>query len=674
MKQLITSIFLFLFIGTATAYACLPGGITFTTQAQIDNFPIDYPGCTTIEGSVIIYNTGITNLNGLSGITSIGGDLQILFNFSLTNLNGLAALTSIGGNFYFSSNDAVTSLNGLSALTTVGLVLHLEGNDGLSNLNGLGALTSIGSDFNLINNSNLINLNGVNALTTIGGLLRIQSNNALSSLSGLNLLNSVESILIRNNPVLPNVDNLNNLLYAGGVGIVNNAALTSLNGLGSLISAGHLNFTDNPVLTVIPPFNNLTQATSLNVYNNSALTSLGGFNNLTSLQTISIYGNSALLSISGLNSITDAGGFGIAIGGNESLTSITGLSALTSAGSLLVYNNNVLTNISGLSNLSYVNESLVIEENASLTNVTALSNLTNAAYFYINNNDALNSLSGLENIPATAIIQLQIVGNDHLSVCHLDNICAYLAASGPANISGNAPGCADINVVETNCQSCPDADNDDVCDDYDNCPNAANPGQEDSDCDGVGDACDVCPGGDDTVDNNNDGLPDCKYPPAFADIIPEWKCGIKVYVCHNNKSKCFVYGSLADHIAHGDYIGPCGNAPCAGSIAAPGIEFAYHLADDRDQDFSEHSATVQVFPNPSTGIAWLDLSDFAGLACPIRLFDARGVLLRVYPATIAGTEPYRLDLSDFAAGMYFLQVQPEGEKGETVKVTVGAKD
>ena len=33
---------------------CLPEGITFSTQAEIDNFQTNYPGCTEIEGDVVI--------------------------------------------------------------------------------------------------------------------------------------------------------------------------------------------------------------------------------------------------------------------------------------------------------------------------------------------------------------------------------------------------------------------------------------------------------------------------------------------------------------------------------------------------------------------------------------------------------------------------------------------
>ncbi len=55
-----------------------------------------------------------------------------------------------------------------------------------------------------------------------------------------------------------------------------------------------------------------------------------------------------------------------------------------------------------------------------------------------------------------------------------------------------------------------DRDDDGLIDDCDNCPEYANPGQEDADKDEVGDECDLCPGKDDRPDCNENGQADCE--------------------------------------------------------------------------------------------------------------------------------------------------------------------
>ena len=96
----------------------------------------------------------------------------------------------------------------------------------------------------------------------------------------------------------------------------------------------------------------------------------------------------------------------------------------------------------------------------------------------------------------------------------------------------------------------------------------------DSDCDGVADNLDKCPGIDDKIDNNNDGKPDCFYPPAnYSQVIPAWKCGSpslqKAYVCFKTNSGgkvtiCTYYSAINTHIANGNRLGICDSKKCPG--------------------------------------------------------------------------------------------------------------
>ncbi len=91
--------------------SCLPEGIVFKNQLEVDSFQFNYPGCSEIEGSVSIYanssGIGISNLNGLSVLTYIGGDFNIYSTDSLHNLSGIGSLTTIDGSFNVWDNEAL---------------------------------------------------------------------------------------------------------------------------------------------------------------------------------------------------------------------------------------------------------------------------------------------------------------------------------------------------------------------------------------------------------------------------------------------------------------------------------------------------------------------------------------------------------------------------------------
>ncbi len=221
-------------------FACLPGGITFTTQADIDNFSTNYPGCSEIEGDVCIgfcdgsANSHILNLNGLSQITSIGGSLYIRFNFDLTNLNGLEGLVSVAEDLLITNNFNLENLDGLNNLTSdLGGELRISFNQNLSSMSGLSGIGSVGGDLSISDINTATSLSGLQNITSVGGDLFISYNNNLNNLNGLSSLESVGGFLhLETNMNLQNVDGLENLTSIDGyIFIFNNDEITSLNGL-----------------------------------------------------------------------------------------------------------------------------------------------------------------------------------------------------------------------------------------------------------------------------------------------------------------------------------------------------------------------------------------------------------------------------------------------------------
>lgn len=209
-------------VGTSFSQGCLPQGITFSTQAQIDNFAINHPGCSIIEGNVAISGDDIVNLNGLILLNAIYGRLYIESNPLLENLSGLNNLTMIGEDLWG--------------------WLYIYGNASLINFEGLESLTAIKGSLSVDYNPNLLNFSGLNSLTSIGdssmvmGNLEIQSNDALTSLAGLeNLISIVGDLRIgiafngwgAPNPTLSDISALENINNIGGNLIIVNSELLS---------------------------------------------------------------------------------------------------------------------------------------------------------------------------------------------------------------------------------------------------------------------------------------------------------------------------------------------------------------------------------------------------------------------------------------------------------------
>ncbi|MEZ4963182.1 MAG: FG-GAP-like repeat-containing protein [Saprospiraceae bacterium] len=248
---------------------CLMGGITFSTQAEVDAFSINYPNCTEILGDVFISGSDIANLNGLAQVTNIGEALEIGPNPMLTSLAGLANLTSIEAYLYIYDNPGLTNLSGLNALTSVGEDVTIENNDGLLNLSGLSGLTAIPLSLDVNENDALVSLNGLGNIVSVGGGLTISSNAALADISDLGNLASIADWLdISGNPLLPDLDGLDNLTdFNGWLSINSNNSLANISSLSGLTYMdGEIDITDNMALTSLSGLENIDHATITDLY------------------------------------------------------------------------------------------------------------------------------------------------------------------------------------------------------------------------------------------------------------------------------------------------------------------------------------------------------------------------------------------------------------------------
>ena len=184
MKNLIILSFALLALSSANGQGCLPEGITLETQAEIDSFQINYPGCTEIEGDMTINGSDITNLNGLITLNSIGGNLVIgtdgwNANPVLEYLTGLDNLVSTGGDLTINSNSILKNLSGLDNLTAVNGNLSISNNPLLNDISDLGLLNSIGGNLQIgfqgwtgipYGNPSLVSLAGLEGITSLAGL------------------------------------------------------------------------------------------------------------------------------------------------------------------------------------------------------------------------------------------------------------------------------------------------------------------------------------------------------------------------------------------------------------------------------------------------------------------------------------------------------------------------
>jgi len=221
------------------------GGV-FSTQGQIDSFPMLYPACIQMQ-SVHITGGDIVNLQGLNGVVGIGS-LTIDNTSALINLEGLNNLASLN-NLYVTSNTGLVNLQGLESVQSLENPVLLD-NSSLIALTGLENLTVVDEQFIIAENASLLTLDGLENLAVGNDDLIIKDNLALMSISGLSGLTTINGRLIIENTGLENINGLENLTMVGEALVIRyNWELTDINSLNHTMTInGVLEIRNNAVL------------------------------------------------------------------------------------------------------------------------------------------------------------------------------------------------------------------------------------------------------------------------------------------------------------------------------------------------------------------------------------------------------------------------------------------
>lgn len=246
------------------------GDLHLETQAEVDGLNVQE-----VTGNVVIEGTQITNLDGMSELTKIGGNLYIHQNNQLVSVAGLGSLQQVEGNYVIANNPRLAALRGPAAIVRIGGYVVVAGNAALETISGFEQLETVGSFIDISNNAKLVSISGLEKLRQLNGYLLIRANPALEIINDFNQLQDIGGALvisyharlraipafpliqlhrsymeITDNAAITHLDGLSNIaVVAGWVKVERNAVLNNLDGLAALERVvGDLVVADNPAL------------------------------------------------------------------------------------------------------------------------------------------------------------------------------------------------------------------------------------------------------------------------------------------------------------------------------------------------------------------------------------------------------------------------------------------
>lgn len=197
-----------------------------------------------VQGNLNLYGLGHAEINFLSNINTLGGDLNIGQLQSITDFAGLRGFTTVGGSLIIQQLGK-EDLAIVDHIEIIGEDLIIDGNDELNTLfTNTPDVRSVGRHLYIMNNNALVELDTLGPIGEISGL-KIERNQILETLAGADNITAINGyIYIKDNPALTSFSGLDNLNLLSDIYLINNQALTTLNP----IDMQNITFTTNTVV------------------------------------------------------------------------------------------------------------------------------------------------------------------------------------------------------------------------------------------------------------------------------------------------------------------------------------------------------------------------------------------------------------------------------------------
>lgn len=429
--------------------SCFEDGLSLSNQMDADNFLLNNPNCSIIEGDLNVFFSTLEDLDALQNIKEIRGNLIISDSPNLTSLIGLRRLNTIGGSLIVSDNNSLHDLSGLDSLARIDGNLIIENNLNLQSIKAIENLSKIKSTLRISGNS-IIDSISLTSLTDTISSIDITNNSELHHIYIDGNLKSIEGPLrIDINPNLLALEGFSTLKNINNnLAILNNSELKIVSGFDSLvIIGGNLSFNSCEHIEEIPSFNNLEKSNKIDI-SIEKLNKIDGFYKLKdTVNEIKILRCDSLKSINGFNKVKHVK-TRVLFGTTKDLISINGFNDLISMRYLhLDYCPN-LSIINAFESLEIIDSTFLVGGCNSLKNLDFVQSLKTVDEIIIRSattsiiTNGIDDIEGLSNIDVNYLTSLNISYCPNLSVCAYEPICRYLEESNTNYvIENNDLGC-----------------------------------------------------------------------------------------------------------------------------------------------------------------------------------------------------------------------------------------